>query len=61
MAHRAFACHVGYVDGRANPNANELAAEIADKHARAFKCGKDKPMVLGVQGKGFSGLYGPAN
>ena len=54
-------CHVGYVDGRANPNANELAAEIADKHARAFKCGKDKPMVLGVQGKGFSGLYGPAN
>jgi hypothetical protein len=51
-------CHVGYVDGRANPNANELAAEIADKHARAFKCGKDKPMVLGVQGKGFSGLYG---
>ena len=51
-------CHVGYVDGRANPNANELAAEIADKHARAFKCGKDKPMVLGVRGKGFSGLYG---
>jgi hypothetical protein len=51
-------CHVGYVDGRANSNANELAAEIADKHARAFKCGKDKPIVLGVQGKGFSGLYG---
>jgi hypothetical protein len=51
-------CHVGYVDGRANPNANELAAELADKHARAFKCGKDKPMTLGVQGKGFSGLYG---
>ena len=51
-------CHVGYVDGRANPNANELAAELADKHARAFKCGKDKPITLGVQGKGFSGLYG---
>ena len=51
-------CHVGYVDGRANPNANELATEIADKHARAFKCGKDKPITLGVQGKGFSGLYG---
>jgi hypothetical protein len=51
-------CHVGYVDGRANPNANELAAEVADKHSRAFKCGKDKPMLLGVRGKGFSGLYG---
>lgn len=51
-------CHVGYVDGRANPNANELANRIADEHARTFKCGKDKPIVLGVQGKGFSGLYG---
>jgi hypothetical protein len=51
-------CHVGYVDGRANSNANALAAEIADKHARAFRCGKDKPITLGVQGKGFSGMYG---
>ena len=51
-------CHVGYVDGRANPNANELATELADRHARTFKCGKDKPITLGVQGKGFSGLYG---
>jgi len=51
-------CHVGYVDGRANPNANELATEIADKHARAFRCGKDTPTALGVRGKGFSGLYG---
>jgi hypothetical protein len=51
-------CHVGYVDGRANPNANELASELADSHARAFKCGKDKPITLGVKGKGFSGLYG---
>jgi hypothetical protein len=51
-------CHVGYVDGRANPNANELAVEIADRHARSFQCGKDKPIILGVQGKGFSGPYG---
>jgi hypothetical protein len=50
-------CHVGYVDGRANPNANELAVEIADRHARSFQCGKDKPIILGVQGKGFSGPY----
>jgi hypothetical protein len=40
-------CHVGYVDARANPNANELAQRIADDHARTFKCGTDKPIVLG--------------
>ncbi len=40
-------CHVGYVDALANANANELAREIADKHARDFVCGKDKPVVLG--------------
>jgi hypothetical protein len=51
-------CHVGYVDGRANPNANELAVQIADNHARTFKCGKDKAIMLGVQGPGFSGPYG---
>lgn len=51
-------CHVGYVDGRASPNANELANQLADETARGFKCGKDKPVVRGVQGKGFSGLYG---
>ena len=51
-------CHVGYVDGRANPNANELARQIADDNARTFRCGKDKPLVLGVKGKGFSGPYG---
>ncbi len=39
-------CHVGYVDARANPDANELARKIADEHARAFKCGKDKRIVL---------------
>jgi hypothetical protein len=47
-------CHVGYVDGRANPNANELAREIADKNARAFRCRKDAPVVLGATGPGFS-------
>lgn len=40
-------CHVGYVDARANPDANELARKIADEHARTFKCGKDKAIVLG--------------
>jgi hypothetical protein len=51
-------CHVGYVDGRQNPNANALARAIADRHARAFRCGKDRPIVLGDKGPGFSGPYG---
>jgi hypothetical protein len=51
-------CHVGYIDGRANPHANELAVQIADQHARTFKCGKDKAIVLGAKGPGFSGPYG---
>ena len=51
-------CHVGYVDGRQNSNADDLAREIADRHARSFRCGKDKPIVLGETGPGFSGPYG---
>ena len=51
-------CHVGYVDGRQNTNAVELARTIADQHARSFRCGKDKPIVLGATGPGFSGPYG---
>ena len=51
-------CHVGYVDARQNANAVELAREIADRHARSFGCGKDKPIVLGDKGPGFSGPYG---
>jgi hypothetical protein len=51
-------CHVGYVDGHQNANANDLAREIADRHARSFRCGKDKPIVLGDKGPGFSGPYG---
>jgi hypothetical protein len=43
-------CHVGYVDARANPDANELARKIADEHARTFKCGQDKRIVLGKPG-----------
>ena len=50
-------CHVGYVDGEANPDANALAQKLADEHARKFRCGADKPMVLGNKGPGFSGPY----
>lgn len=47
-------CHVGYVDGRANPDANALAQAIADRHARDFKCGADRPVQAGKTGPGFS-------
>ena len=40
-------CHVGFVDARANPNANELAQQLADERARGFRCGADKPIVAG--------------
>src|SRR5262245_34430268 len=40
-------CHVGYVDARTNQDANELARKIADERARDFRCGKDKPVVVG--------------
>jgi hypothetical protein len=45
-------CHVGYVDARANPDANELAREIADKTAKGFVCGRDTPVILGKVGPG---------
>jgi hypothetical protein len=51
-------CHVGYVDGRANPDANALAQAIADRHARDFKCGADKPVQSGKTGPGFSAGLG---
>ena len=43
-------CHVGYVDARANPDANELARKLADERARTFKCGTDKRIVVGTKG-----------
>jgi hypothetical protein len=47
-------CHVGYVDGRANPDANELARKLADERARQFRCGKDQPGTVGRTGPGFA-------
>jgi hypothetical protein len=40
-------CHVGYVDARANPDANELARKLADEKARTFRCGIDKAQSVG--------------
>ena len=39
-------CHVGYVDARANADAKTLARQIADRDARGFVRGKDKPVIL---------------
>jgi hypothetical protein len=47
-------CHVGYVDALANRDAGALARKIADERARAFRCGSDKPVILGETGPGFS-------
>jgi hypothetical protein len=43
-------CHVAFIDVKANPNANEIARQAADK-ARDFTCGKDKVRVEGVSGR----------
>ena len=45
------ACHVAYVDVKANPNANELARNAADEFARDFKCGKEEVKVIGERGR----------
>jgi hypothetical protein len=47
-------CHVGYVDALANRDAAMLARKIADERARTFRCGIDKPVILGATGPGFS-------
>ncbi|WP_334359043.1 MULTISPECIES: hypothetical protein [unclassified Bradyrhizobium] len=47
-------CHVAYIDGQANRNANELARQAADEFARDFKCGKDEVKVVGEKGTAAS-------
>jgi hypothetical protein len=43
-------CVVAYVDTRANPDANELAHQVADNLARSFACGSDEPQFIGNRG-----------
>ena len=47
-------CHVAYIDGQANRNANELARQAADEFARDFRCGKDEAKVIGEKGAAVS-------
>lgn len=44
------ACIVGYVDARANDDANERAREIADTLTMDFQCRVDEPEFHGEQG-----------
>lgn len=43
-------CPVGYVDARANKDANILARQVADSIGRNFLCGRDRPKFYGVRG-----------
>ncbi len=45
------ACHVAYIDVKANPNANERSRKAADETARNFNCGKDEVKVIGESGR----------
>jgi len=45
------ACHVAYIDVKANPDANELARKAADESAFKFDCRKDKVTVVGSSGR----------
>lgn len=47
-------CHVGYVDARANPDANVLARGIADQQAAGFRCGADRATVVGKRSPGLA-------
>jgi hypothetical protein len=44
-------CHVAYIDVKANPDANTVAREAAEK-AKGFNCEKDKVFVHGNPGRG---------
>ena len=44
------ACVVGYVDAKANPNANALARQVADTLAAGFRCGEDPAVFHGQRG-----------
>lgn len=44
------ACVVGYVDALANPDANELARQVADTMAPDFTCRVDEPQYHGERG-----------
>ena len=51
-------CHVAHVDATDDPKANEIARELADKHAHTFQCEKDKVIVVSEKRKDYARPYG---
>ncbi|WP_295845162.1 hypothetical protein [Tardiphaga sp.] len=45
------ACHVAYIDVKANADANALARKAADQLARGFDCGNDKVAIICHSGR----------
>ncbi|WP_052341113.1 hypothetical protein [Salinarimonas rosea] len=41
-------CRVGFVDAQANPDANVLARDVADRLALGFMCGEEEPRWHGA-------------
>lgn len=48
-------CHVGMLDAKANPNANELARGVADDVAPEFVCGAERAHDYGLGPEGEGG------
>ncbi len=43
-------CHIGYINARVNPDANELAREVVDNATPSFDCARDRPLQFGLVG-----------
>lgn len=54
QANSPDSCVIGYVDARANKNANVMARQVADKYGDGFVCRLDEARFYGKRGK-YSG------
>lgn len=45
-----YSCVIGYVDARANKNANVKARQVADDFGNSFECGVDEAQFFGERG-----------
>jgi hypothetical protein len=43
-------CHIGYINARANPDANAVAREVVDNGAADFDCSRDAALEYGLSG-----------
>lgn len=49
-ADNPVSCPAGYVDARANSDANAIARQVADNVAAGFRCGVDEAQFHGIRG-----------